>query len=87
MGVVKCLWKQGLLPRVVSGASAGSIMVGILGVRTEHELSEMLKRENLISDTFRVNFFRCGGFSKTILNANKLVLYYSYCKVFQRTEV
>jgi hypothetical protein len=31
MGVVKALWSQGLLPRVFSGASAGSIMTAIIG--------------------------------------------------------
>jgi len=31
MGVVKALSKEGLLPRVISGASAGSIMTAIAG--------------------------------------------------------
>jgi predicted acylesterase/phospholipase RssA len=31
MGVVRALWKEGLMPRVISGASAGSIMTAIIG--------------------------------------------------------
>jgi hypothetical protein len=31
MGVVRALWTEGLLPRVISGASAGSIMTAIIG--------------------------------------------------------
>jgi hypothetical protein len=31
MGVLKGLWSEGLLPRVISGASAGSIMTAIVG--------------------------------------------------------
>jgi predicted acylesterase/phospholipase RssA len=31
MGVVRALWMEGLLPRVISGASAGSIMTAIIG--------------------------------------------------------
>ncbi|RYH18195.1 hypothetical protein EON65_27530 [archaeon] len=31
LGVVKALFEEGLLPRVISGASAGSIMTAIVG--------------------------------------------------------
>jgi TAG lipase/steryl ester hydrolase/phospholipase A2/LPA acyltransferase len=31
MGVVKALWTQVMLPRVISGSSAGSIMTAIIG--------------------------------------------------------
>lgn len=31
LGVVKALYNEGLLPRVISGASAGSIMTAIVG--------------------------------------------------------
>jgi TAG lipase/steryl ester hydrolase/phospholipase A2/LPA acyltransferase len=42
IGVIEELEKQGLLPRVVTGSSAGSIMAGILGTHTDSELEEML---------------------------------------------
>ena len=38
IGVTKCLWEQRLLPRIVSGASAGSIVCAVLCVRTDEEL-------------------------------------------------
>ncbi len=31
MGVIKALFAEGLLPRVISGASAGSIMTALIG--------------------------------------------------------
>lgn len=31
MGVLRALFEEGLMPRVLSGASAGSIMVGVVG--------------------------------------------------------
>jgi predicted acylesterase/phospholipase RssA len=31
IGVVKALWTEGLLPRVISGASAGSLVAAQLG--------------------------------------------------------
>ena len=31
MGVVKALWNEQLLPRVISGASAGSLMAAMIG--------------------------------------------------------
>jgi hypothetical protein len=40
-GVIRALFLQGLLPRVLSGSSAGSIVMAIVGVRTTEELSEM----------------------------------------------
>ncbi|MEM1114260.1 MAG: DUF3336 domain-containing protein [Pseudomonadota bacterium] len=38
LGVVKTLLEQDLLPRVISGSSAGSLVAGVLGTRTEREL-------------------------------------------------
>lgn len=31
MGVVKALFQEGLMPRVISGASAGSIITAVIG--------------------------------------------------------
>ena len=31
MGVAKSLYEQGMLPRVISGASAGSLMAAVIG--------------------------------------------------------
>ena len=38
----QALWNEGLLPRVISGASAGSLMAALIGTRNEEELSLIL---------------------------------------------
>ena len=40
LGVVKALLDKQLLPRVISGASAGSMIAGVLGTHTEDELAK-----------------------------------------------
>ena len=37
VGVVKALMENGLLPRVISGASAGSVLAAMVGTRTDEE--------------------------------------------------
>lgn len=37
VGVVKCLMENGLMPRVMGGASAGSILCAMVGTRTDEE--------------------------------------------------
>jgi TAG lipase/steryl ester hydrolase/phospholipase A2/LPA acyltransferase len=46
-GVVKALYDQDLLPRVISGASAGSTIAALLAARTDEELEEIFEYENL----------------------------------------
>lgn len=48
VGVSKALVEQGLLPNVISGASAGSIIAAILGTRTDSELLETLEAGSVI---------------------------------------
>jgi NTE family protein len=45
MGVVKALWEQRLLPRVVSGSSAGAVVAGIIGTHNEGEFSRLFRGE------------------------------------------
>lgn len=42
IGVVKSLWENGLLPRIISGASAGSIVCAVLCTKTDAEIPEVL---------------------------------------------
>ncbi len=42
MGVVKSLWENGLLPHVISGSSAGSIVAAVLGTHDDSELRELM---------------------------------------------
>lgn len=50
IGVAKALVEEGLLPDVISGASAGSIITAALGTRTDEELEKFLDTENLLRE-------------------------------------
>jgi predicted acylesterase/phospholipase RssA len=54
IGVIEELEAQGLLPRVVTGSSAGSIMSGILATHTDPELEELLDPEYIDFEWCRV---------------------------------
>jgi TAG lipase / steryl ester hydrolase / phospholipase A2 / LPA acyltransferase len=43
IGVLKSLWEAGVLPRIISGASAGSIVCAALCTKTEDEIPGALK--------------------------------------------
>lgn len=45
LGVIKTLHASGLLPRVLSGASAGSVIAAIVGTRAEYELDGLHEDE------------------------------------------
>ncbi|KAL8907747.1 MAG: hypothetical protein Q9207_001230 [Kuettlingeria erythrocarpa] len=42
IGVLKVLWDAHLLPRIISGASAGSIVCAVVCTRTDEEIPELL---------------------------------------------
>ncbi|CAK7566280.1 MAG: Lipase 5 [Sporothrix epigloea] len=44
IGVLKALFDRGLLPRIISGTSAGSIVAAVVCTRTEEEIPELLER-------------------------------------------
>ena len=50
LGVVKTLLDEGLLPRVISGSSAGSIVAGALGTHTDHELEKFYDPANILTE-------------------------------------
>lgn len=52
LGVIKALLEQGLLPRVISGSSAGSIIAGLVGVRTDDELRNVFEPGGLNLEAF-----------------------------------
>lgn len=51
-GVCKALMEQDLMPKVLSGSSAGAIMTGMLGVSKPSEFMEILKGQNFYSEAF-----------------------------------
>ena len=53
LGVIKALHEQQLLPRVLSGSSAGSIIASAVAVRHDHEIDAMLAPGGLDLNAFR----------------------------------
>ncbi len=47
IGVVKALWEQNLLPNVISGASAGSVVTAMIGTRQNKYVSNLFSGEPL----------------------------------------
>jgi TAG lipase/steryl ester hydrolase/phospholipase A2/LPA acyltransferase len=47
LGVVKALMAEGLLPRVISGSSAGSLIAGTLGTHNDKELIHFFEPANI----------------------------------------
>lgn len=50
LGVLKALIEEDLMPSVLSGASAGSFVSGILGTRSKESMQEYFHSETLIKD-------------------------------------
>lgn len=44
IGVLKTLWEARLLPRIISGSSAGSIVCSVLCTRTDEEMPDLLAK-------------------------------------------
>ncbi|EDY86409.1 patatin [gamma proteobacterium HTCC5015] len=53
LGVVKALWEHDLLPKVISGSSAGSIVAAAVGTHKDDELEAKLEPENLYMTAFK----------------------------------
>ncbi|CAM9431088.1 unnamed protein product [Phaeothamnion confervicola] len=53
VGVIKALMECKLLPRVISGASAGSIVAAMVGTRTDAELVPMFSGNDIVFEFFR----------------------------------
>lgn len=51
-GVCKALREQNLMPKVLSGSSAGAMMIAMLGVSNSEEIDHILTGENFYSDAF-----------------------------------
>lgn len=47
LGVVKTLQEQGLLPKVISGSSAGSLVAAVVGTHTDQELEHFFEPANV----------------------------------------
>lgn len=54
LGVIQELEKQGILPRIITGSSAGSIIAGLLATHTDEELEALLDRTEWKFDWVRL---------------------------------
>ncbi len=66
LGVVKTLLDQGLLPRVISGSSAGSLVAGVVGTHTDKELERFYSPSNVLFEAER----EASVFSRMFFGAN-----------------
>ena len=66
LGVVKMLLDQGLLPRVISGSSAGSLVAGVVGTHTDKELEHFYRPSNVLFEAER----EASTFSRMFFGAN-----------------
>ncbi|MEO1078009.1 MAG: DUF3336 domain-containing protein [Pseudomonadota bacterium] len=66
LGVVKVLMQQGLLPRVISGASAGSLVAGVVGTHTDGELEHFFDPSSVHFEAER----EANVFSRMFFGAN-----------------
>ena len=66
LGVVRTLLQQGLLPRVISGASAGSLVAGVVGTHTNRELERFYDPANVHFEAER----EASVFSRMFFGAN-----------------
>lgn len=66
LGVVKTLLDQGLLPRVISGSSAGSLVAGVVGTHSDNQLKHFYKPANVLFEAER----EASVFSRMFFGAN-----------------
>ena len=66
MGVVKTLLTEGLLPRVISGSSAGALVAAVIGTHTDKELEFFYDPANVVSEAEQ----EASVFSKMFFGAN-----------------
>ena len=74
LGVLKSMWENGLLPNIISGSSAGSIMASVVATHTDDELTEMLDPEYIFVEAFRMTGWRSTLRGKGLLDPAQLEL-------------
>ncbi len=80
LGVVKALMDENLLPRVVSGSSAGSLIAGTLGTHTDKELEHFYDSANVHFEAER----EASVFSRMFFGANPQVDVHDLEKIIAR---
>ena len=93
MGVVKALWEQKLLPRVISGSSAGSIMGSLVCTRLDSELPKLFSGESLDLHAWRRLALGDMWRQKALMDNTQLELFirknigeYTFEEAYRRTK-
>ena len=71
VGVIKTLTEHKLMPNVISGASAGSIMASLIATRPDDELLEILTPESIYERFHQWGVWN-GFFKESLLNSTNL---------------
>ncbi|HEU0197324.1 MAG TPA: DUF3336 domain-containing protein [Nevskiaceae bacterium] len=72
LGVVKALWERKLLPRVLTGASAGAIIAAMVAARSDAELGEIFDPQRVDLEAFHGIGWRQAWTSGALLDATQL---------------
>lgn len=72
VGVVKALFREGLLPLVLSGSSAGSVVAATVGSRTPEEAEELMNPEMAYYHFWRVLPLKHMLQRRALMDANQL---------------
>lgn len=74
LGVIKALWDNRLLPNIISGSSAGSIVASVVGTHTDAELSNIFDPDYLYLEAFRLLGLRRVLNGETLMDGEQLEL-------------
>jgi predicted acylesterase/phospholipase RssA len=92
LGVIKALWSEGLLPIVLSGSSAGSIVASIVATHDDSELAGVFDPGYVKMEAWRDfgldHFFKgrgLGNIDKLRRAINRNVTKYTFEEAFERT--
>ncbi|RLA49498.1 MAG: DUF3336 domain-containing protein [Gammaproteobacteria bacterium] len=66
LGVVRALLDEGLLPKVISGSSAGALVAGVVGTHTDEELQHFYDPANVLFEAER----EASAFSRMFFGVN-----------------
>ncbi|OGB32910.1 MAG: hypothetical protein A3F78_00110 [Burkholderiales bacterium RIFCSPLOWO2_12_FULL_61_40] len=93
IGVIKALREQKLLPRVISGSSAGSVMAALLGTRNNAELDALFRGERMDFHSWRRLGFREMVRQKSFMDIRQLEKFlranigeYTFEEAFKKTK-
>ncbi|MES0873538.1 DUF3336 domain-containing protein [Sinimarinibacterium thermocellulolyticum] len=72
VGVVKALYREGLVPPIMSGSSAGSVVCATVGTREPHEVEELLDPEAAYYHFWRILPWRDMLRNRALMDQNQL---------------